>query len=189
MVNADHWHINADEGLIQDYNLEFKQPACATCPVDPYDGNVPFRSSDHDPVLIGLAVYKSVMGTAGRDTLDGSTGDDIITGGEGADTLTGNGGANVYVYRSMRDAGDTITDFNPLLDMIDLRLLMPTVGYAGSDPFADGWARLVPVTGGFQLQVDPDGPSGANVFRVIATLLTPSVKAKALVTTRNIWSH
>lgn len=40
------WHINADEPRFLDYNEEFK-------PKTLYKAN-PFRSSDHDPVLIGI---------------------------------------------------------------------------------------------------------------------------------------
>jgi uncharacterized protein len=40
------WHINADEPLILDYNKEFK-------PFDLYQPDA-FRSSDHDPIVIGL---------------------------------------------------------------------------------------------------------------------------------------
>jgi uncharacterized protein len=40
------WHINADEPGVIDNNLEFK-------PDDRYEAT-PFRSSDHDPVIIGL---------------------------------------------------------------------------------------------------------------------------------------
>jgi len=50
---ATHWHVNADEPSIIDYNLEFKQPACATCGPDYYTAT-PYRASDHDPVLIGV---------------------------------------------------------------------------------------------------------------------------------------
>jgi predicted extracellular nuclease len=50
---ATHWHVNADEPSIIDYNLEFKQPACGTCGPDYYTAT-PYRASDHDPVLIGL---------------------------------------------------------------------------------------------------------------------------------------
>lgn len=50
---AAHWHINADEPSIIDYNLEFKQPACGACGPDYYTAT-PYRASDHDPVLIGL---------------------------------------------------------------------------------------------------------------------------------------
>ncbi len=48
-----HWHINADEPSIIDYNNEFKQPACAACGPDYYSAT-PYRASDHDPVVIGL---------------------------------------------------------------------------------------------------------------------------------------
>ncbi len=40
------WHINADEPAVIDYNSEYK-------PVDLYQPH-PFRSSDHDPLVIGL---------------------------------------------------------------------------------------------------------------------------------------
>ncbi|HEX6291459.1 MAG TPA: ExeM/NucH family extracellular endonuclease, partial [Herpetosiphonaceae bacterium] len=40
------WHINADEPSVLDYNTEFK-------PDDRY-APTPYRSSDHDPVVIGL---------------------------------------------------------------------------------------------------------------------------------------
>jgi len=42
------WHINADEPAVLDYNTEFK-------PVDFYAAD-PYRSSDHDPVLVGLSL-------------------------------------------------------------------------------------------------------------------------------------
>lgn len=53
---ANHWHINADETPLGDYNREFKAPATTCgglCPADPYQPD-PFRSSDHDPAVIGL---------------------------------------------------------------------------------------------------------------------------------------
>jgi uncharacterized protein len=40
------WHINADEPPVLDYNTEFK--------TDDRYAVTPFRSSDHDPVLVGL---------------------------------------------------------------------------------------------------------------------------------------
>jgi predicted extracellular nuclease len=44
------WHINVDEPPLLDYNLEFNR--------DPglFDGMTPYRSSDHDPLIIGLAL-------------------------------------------------------------------------------------------------------------------------------------
>ena len=55
MTGAVHWHINADETSLADYNLEFKSPSCATCADDPYRPT-PYRSSDHDPVVVGLSL-------------------------------------------------------------------------------------------------------------------------------------
>lgn len=50
------WHINADEPSVIDYNTEFK-------PQDLYTPT-PYRSSDHDPVIIGLGLftYETVAG-------------------------------------------------------------------------------------------------------------------------------
>lgn len=55
VTGVAHWHINADEISLADYNLEFKAPACAGCADDPYRPT-PYRSSDHDPVVIGLTL-------------------------------------------------------------------------------------------------------------------------------------
>lgn len=109
-------------------------------------------------------------GTAGRDTLVGSNGNDILVGGAGADTLTGGAGADVFVYNDMRDAGDTITDFTLYADKLSLSAVLSKAGYAGTNPVADGYVRLVDVTGGVSVQVDTDGPSGAAAFRPLVTL-------------------
>ncbi|MGP1717478.1 MAG: ExeM/NucH family extracellular endonuclease [Methylophilus sp.] len=140
-----HWHINADEPFVIDYNTEFK-------PQDLYT-DTPYRSSDHDPVIVGLQLVKSVQGGNQRDTLIGTPGDDVLTGGIGADTLTGGAGRDLFVYQSMRDAIDTITDFTPNEDQLDIRELLQSIGYQGSQPFDDGVARWVSVSGGTQLQI------------------------------------
>jgi predicted extracellular nuclease len=46
VTGVTYWHINADEPSVIDYNTEFK-------PQDLY-APTPYRSSDHDPVIIGL---------------------------------------------------------------------------------------------------------------------------------------
>jgi predicted extracellular nuclease len=48
------WHINADEPRVLDYNEEDKSPEQL---VDLYHAD-PYRSSDHDPVLIGLELKR-----------------------------------------------------------------------------------------------------------------------------------
>ena len=46
------WHINADEPAVLDYNVEFKSEG----QVESFYNPAPFRSSDHDPVIVGLAL-------------------------------------------------------------------------------------------------------------------------------------
>ena len=63
ITNSGVWHINADEPIILDYNVEFKNTiGCTTnCTSPDYYAPSPFRSSDHDPVLIGMALNGSTL--------------------------------------------------------------------------------------------------------------------------------
>lgn len=48
VAGALEWHINADEASLHDYNLEHgRDPAL-------FDAASPYRSADHDPVIVGL---------------------------------------------------------------------------------------------------------------------------------------
>ncbi|WP_398310506.1 ExeM/NucH family extracellular endonuclease [Zoogloea sp.] len=169
LAGVGHWHINADEPSFIDYNLEFKQPACAACEPDLYSAT-PYRSSDHDPVIVGLQLVRKLDGTGARDTLTGTPGDDLITGGDGADTLTGGAGADTFVYRSLREAGDTITDFVPGTDRLHLGALLASLGYTGTQPLADGYLKLVSTPAGTSVQIDADGKAGSAVARPLVLL-------------------
>ena len=63
ITNTGVWHINADEPIILDYNLEFKSPLTCTvsCLSPDYYAPTPFRSSDHDPVLVGMALNGATL--------------------------------------------------------------------------------------------------------------------------------
>ncbi|MGH3863250.1 ExeM/NucH family extracellular endonuclease [Actinokineospora sp.] len=50
ITGVTEWHINADEPIVLDYNVEFKSPNQVNTLYAPG----PYRSSDHDPVLIGM---------------------------------------------------------------------------------------------------------------------------------------
>jgi predicted extracellular nuclease len=169
VTGATEWHINADEPSVLDYNTEFKQPACPNCGPDYYSAT-PYRSTDHDPVVVGLNLVKRINGTAGRDTLVGTAGDDLIIGGDGADLLIGGAGRDVFAYASTRDAGDTITDFAPGTDRIDLTGLLASIGANPASAVADGVVRLVMGAGGAVLQIDVDGTAGAGAPRTLVVL-------------------
>lgn len=49
VTGATVWHVNGDESRRMDDNLE-NRPV-----VDPYDTPGPYRSSDHDPLLVGVS--------------------------------------------------------------------------------------------------------------------------------------
>ena len=171
VTRAVEWHINADEALANDYNLENKPPACATCAPDPFVGTNPYRSSDHDPVVIGLNLYnKAWTGTGGADVITAAAGDDLVWASVGADLLTGGAGSNGFAYRSLREAGGTITDFVPGKDRIDLSALLASINTASSTALSRGVVRWVAAGANTLLQIDTDGSAGPVLPRTLVTL-------------------
>lgn len=88
IAGVKHWHINADEPSIIDYNLEFKKPSCPACGPDYYSPTV-YRSSDHDPVIVGLklndldgdGLSDAIETTLGTNPQDVDSDDDGIVDG------------------------------------------------------------------------------------------------------------
>ncbi len=112
----------------------------------------------------GLRVIgQTITGTRKKDTLTGTPGDDVITGLKARDRLTGGDGADCFVYTSIVDRGDTITDFDPLEgDRVDLTGALRSVGYTGTTPIADGYLNFLAYgSNNSILQIDPDGPLGS----------------------------
>lgn len=52
VLNVQDWHINTDEPLVLDYNTNYKSAG----QVESFYAPTPYRSSDHDPVVIDLAM-------------------------------------------------------------------------------------------------------------------------------------
>lgn len=63
VTGAAEWHVNADEPVFLDYNLDFEDAAF-------FDGDDPFRSSDHDPLLVGLTLEPEDGGLAEDDAYE-----------------------------------------------------------------------------------------------------------------------
>jgi predicted extracellular nuclease len=86
-----HWNINAVESFAYQYTGD---PAL-------YAVN-PFRSSDHDPLLLGLdlqarcgGLVPTIVGTEGNDVLVGTNKPDVILGLGGNDVILGGNGDDV----------------------------------------------------------------------------------------------
>jgi len=171
------WHINADEAAVTDYNTEFKAPALtcgaggtALCPADPYSAT-PYRSSDHDPVVIGLNLYNTVRsGTGGTDLITATAGDDLGWASVGANLLTGGAGSNGFANRPLREAGGSITVFVPGKDRIDLSALLASINSTSSSALSRGVVGLVAAGADTLLQIDTDGSAGPVLPRTLVTL-------------------
>ncbi|MFN5995367.1 MAG: ExeM/NucH family extracellular endonuclease [Betaproteobacteria bacterium] len=94
VTGADDWHINSEEPLALDYNVERKaNPNCtSSCTSPDYYTATPYRASDHDPLLVGLnlrAAQAAFTVTAADTTLTiGGTTNLSSSGGSGVGGVT-----------------------------------------------------------------------------------------------------
>lgn len=129
--------------------------------------------SDHDPSVARfvIAAPQTLQGGSGIDALTGGAGNDTLVGGAGRDLLTGGDGADRFVYTQVLDAGDRITDFQPGLDRLVVGPLLASIGYAGTDPLADGMLGIVAQGGRTYATFDVDGSAGAGAARPLVELV------------------
>jgi predicted extracellular nuclease len=183
-TGATEWHINADEPRILDYNQEFN-------PAGLYAPN-PYRSSDHDPVLVGMNLQSNLNvvsggnrndtlnGTSGRDQLRGLKGDDTLIGGNGNDTLDGARGADVLLGQVSNDvllggSGNDLLDGGQGQDTLnggsgnDRFVLRPGDGADVIQDYRDN-NDLLALAGGLTFEQLTLASSGSNtLIRVTAT--------------------
>lgn len=127
------------------------------------------HGNDH---LNGGKGNDQLIGGSGIDRLIGGKGDDVLVGGIGRDTLTGNTGRDTFVYASLNEAGDVITDFNGSEDLIDLRSIMSQTQYSGNNAFARfvQYVQLEQVGANTEVRVDADGNGAGQAFTTLVTL-------------------
>lgn len=82
VTDLAHWNINAVESFAYQY---YGDPALYAAD--------PFRSSDHDPLVLGIDLAERCQGLV--PTLVGTEGDDVLEGGNGVDVIMGLGGDDV----------------------------------------------------------------------------------------------
>lgn len=86
--------------------------------------------SDHldfsGTVLTGIQYIKGqggndyIVGSDADDVILAGSGNDTVNGGEGQDTLVLGSGSDTILVTDILDAGDTVVDFNPDEDFVDL---------------------------------------------------------------------
>jgi hypothetical protein len=70
--------------------------------------------------VAGSAAPDRMIGGFGADAFDGGDGPDILSGGPGVNQLTGGAGPDIFRYRQGDTGNDTLTDFDPSEDHLDL---------------------------------------------------------------------
>ncbi|HMT15251.1 MAG TPA: type I secretion C-terminal target domain-containing protein, partial [Aestuariivirga sp.] len=135
--------------------------------------------------LDGGAGNDTLYGLAGDDSLNGGDGNDHVRGMAGADLLAGGAGNDTFAWGGLGDAGDTVTDFTPGSDKLDLTGLFDAIGHG-----ADDYAALVSsgvlsfTTGTYatgtssndaaaldtRILIDADGAAGAGTAIILATV-------------------
>lgn len=137
---------------------------------------------DAKDVLWGGDGNDQLLGGAGNDILAGDAGADTLRGGAGVDSLTGGTGADVFLFAATSDSGkgaaDTITDFLPGTDRIDLSLIDASTRLAGDQAFrfigtqafsrSAGELHVTATTGGRIVEGDVNGDGTAD-FQIILT--------------------
>ncbi|TLU57723.1 MAG: hemolysin, partial [Chlorobium sp.] len=140
----------------------------------------------------GTSASEILTGSIQADNIDGLEGDDTIIGGLGNDVLTGGNGKDVFVFDTTPGQGnsDTITDFNPADDTIQLSsgiFSALAIGALDINAFVTGSSannasdRIIYNTSTGELFYDADG-TGATEALLIATLIgTPTLDAASFV--------
>ena len=151
VTGATTWDINADELVIFDYNEEatFGNPIRRPDDQGLFDGSTPARSSDHDPVLVGLELAPEDGGMdppviagspADGDRLRGTDAAEIVDAGGGVlDLVRGGGGADVFRFTDIEGERDRlkIRDYAPGEDVIDISAAGGVDAIVGARAFDD----------------------------------------------------
>lgn len=120
-----------------------------------------------DDRLMGNSGDDVLDGGSGNDMIFGSLGNDIIRGGAGNDSLSGGPGADHFVFDSIGDGIDVISDFGTG-DVLEIGNML--IGFEAGQEAA--FVELVLVNGGTNaaVRVDVDGAGGGADFETIAVL-------------------
>ena len=106
-----------------------------------FDYNGTVRGTNGHDRLLGSNGADTMLGLKGDDLLAGFGGNDVITGGLGADFMLGGDGHDRFIYKTVKDTGnseakrDVIGDFAHLEDRLDLKAIDANTAIAGNQAF------------------------------------------------------
>ncbi|WP_292994753.1 peptidoglycan DD-metalloendopeptidase family protein [Nitrosomonas sp.] len=103
--------------------------------------NNTINGNEYSNVIKGLSGIDTLIGGAGIDTLNGGTGNDTLIGGIGKDLLVGGPDSDIFDFNALNEmssttsTADTIIDFSPGVDKIDLSTLDANATTPSHDAF------------------------------------------------------
>ncbi len=136
------------------------------------DGGDAIRGGAGRDTIHGGAGDDAIRGDEGDDRIHGGGQDDTITGGAGVDRMAGGTGADVFDFNAVAESGntavlrDTVEDFGPGQDVLDLSTIDARAGQTGNQRFdfigttaftAEGQIRLVETAKGVIVQINTTG--------------------------------
>ena len=98
-------------------------------------------------------------GIVGED-LGGGTGETNFVGGAGTQHLYGGQGANIFTYLAVSDGGDTLSDFDPAKDVIDLSHIDANITTPGLQSFT--FIGTAAFDGGAEVRYQQDPTTGVT---------------------------
>ncbi len=128
------------------------------------DFDIRVQSTDNDGLSLEEILTVNLIDDRDFDVM-GTSGDDLIASGTGGEVITGLGGKDTYIYDSINDFGDVITDFNANNDdLIDLKSLYSSYTSSGlsleeilgTTPFED-LVKVTAIGSNAQISVSPYG--------------------------------
>ncbi|MBD2359688.1 ExeM/NucH family extracellular endonuclease [Anabaena minutissima FACHB-250] len=130
VTGAAKWHINADEPNVLDYNTNFKSVGQQSSLYSP-DA---FRSSDHDPVIVGLNLNTAPVAVNDMATTNENTAVNVNVLANDSDV---NGDLLQLSLLSIPVNGIAVINDNGTPDNFadDFIAYTPNLGYVGSDSF------------------------------------------------------
>ena len=133
-------------------------------------------SGGQNHVIVGNGRNNYIVGSNANDTIHGGGGDVVIKVGTGGNLLTGGGQYDVFDFPSLSDHDNTITDFQPGHDVIDLRSMFSTSGWSTSAP--TNYVQLSQQGANAIMSINPSGIAGGSSHTLVTL---NNVTASALV--------
>jgi serralysin len=134
--------------------------------------------------ITGNTAANVLDGGGSNDTLSGGAGADRLLGGAGLDSLTGGADADTFVFTSVFDGRDTITDFVSGIDRLEFDdagfsslIAGGPVSLAINSSLASGFAGFTFNTGTKVLSFDSDGLGGAAATEIARLSTTATLSA------------